>query len=580
MAMKTLCVVMARAGSKGLPGKNAVLLAGKPMVAWTVEHACASRRVDRVVLSTDGEAIAAVGRGCGVEVVRRPAELASDTATVDSAVRHAVEEVEKRHGAVVILYGNVPVRPAGLVDRAVEKLISSGAESVQSVCPVGKSHPYWMKLLVGVGGDELKAYEENRVYRRQDLPGVYQLDGGVIAVTRESLFRVVEGEPHAFLGKDRRAVVTGPGDVVDVDVAMDLEVARAVLTGRGNATRGEIRIGDRAVGDGGRAYVIAELGVNHDGSLGRALELTRMAKRAGADGVKLQLFDAGLLLSDSAMMAGYQKGCGDDPYAMLMRLQLTGDQMRAVREEARGLGMGFIVTCFSVELVREMRGLDVDAVKVASPDAVNLPLVEALLGLGKPMLISTGACELEELGGTVAMCGSGSAVLMQCVSAYPVAAGCAAVGGMDDLRRLCERVGYSDHTTDVRTGMLAVARGACVIEKHLTYDRVASGPDHAASFDEGQFGEYVRLIRLAEEAVGSGGKRVLGCERDVRTVSRQSVCVVRGLSAGHVLRREDVTVKRPGTGIAAARLGEVVGKALRRSVAGNQILVEGDVSGL
>lgn len=228
IAGPALAVVLARAGSKGLPHKNILTVAGKPMLAWTLEHALASQNVDRVVLSTDGPALAEIGRQyTPVDVVMRPAELANDTATVDAAARHAVGQIVSLHDTIVILYGNVPVRPADLTDRAARLLRDTGADSVQSVCPAGKHHPYWMKRL---GDDsEMLAYEDNDIYRRQDLPPVFGLDGGVIAVTRASLFNVREGEPHAFLGNDRRAIVTEPGAVVDVDSAIDLHVAEAVL---------------------------------------------------------------------------------------------------------------------------------------------------------------------------------------------------------------------------------------------------------------------------------------------------------------------------------------------------------------
>lgn len=223
-----LAIVLARAGSKGLPHKNALSVGGKPMLSWTLGHALQSRHIDRVVLSTDGPALAEVGRQTpGVEVVLRPEELADDSATVDAAARHAVSHLISLHESVVILYGNVPARPIDLSDRALELLHQTGADSVQSVCPVGKHHPYWMKR---IGEDAaLLPYEDNTVYRRQDLPPVYELDGGVIAVTRSSLFTVRAGEPHAFLGADRRAVVTQPGEVVDVDHAADLDLAAAAL---------------------------------------------------------------------------------------------------------------------------------------------------------------------------------------------------------------------------------------------------------------------------------------------------------------------------------------------------------------
>ncbi|MEX0775000.1 MAG: acylneuraminate cytidylyltransferase family protein [Phycisphaeraceae bacterium] len=231
--MNTLCIILARAGSKGLPRKNVLPLAGKPMIAWTIDHAQGSRRVDRIVLSTDGDEIAQVGRDHSIEVIERPADLAGDMATVDSAARHAVLAAEAQAGvrcdAVVILYGNVPLRPADLTDCALAKLAETGCDSVQSVCPVGKMHPYWMKRIGGDTGDTLLMYQDNAIYRRQELPPVYMLDGGVIVVTRASLFTVVEGEPHGFLGRDRRAVVTQPGEVMDIDSPLDLIVAEALM---------------------------------------------------------------------------------------------------------------------------------------------------------------------------------------------------------------------------------------------------------------------------------------------------------------------------------------------------------------
>jgi len=225
---RVLAVIIGRAGSKGLPGKNALPLAGRPMICHTIQHAQQSSTVDRIVVSTDGESIAEAARSMSMEVVDRPAELADDQATVDAAVRHAVEALGDESPIVVILYANVPVRPDDLIDRAVEVLSRTGADSVQSYAEVGKHHPWWMVRLDGAG--RVRPYDDHAVYRRQDLPPLHLPDGGVIAVTRESLFATDPDDPHAFLGGDRRGVAIRPGEVIDIDDAADLALAESRLS--------------------------------------------------------------------------------------------------------------------------------------------------------------------------------------------------------------------------------------------------------------------------------------------------------------------------------------------------------------
>lgn len=231
--MKTLCIILARAGSKGLPGKNRRVLAGKPLVAWSIQHARTSSRINKVVVSTDDSEIAKIAHKCSVDVIGRPEELATDTASVEGAARHALITSEEQHrdhyDAAVVLYGNVPVRPPGLIDQAIQKLETSGADSVQSVCPVGKFHPYWMSVLGGDTGDVMTPYQPNEIDRRQDLPPVYQIDGGVIVVRRDQWLNAPPSGPHAFLGQHRCAVVTEPGQVVDIDHASDFLVAQVAL---------------------------------------------------------------------------------------------------------------------------------------------------------------------------------------------------------------------------------------------------------------------------------------------------------------------------------------------------------------
>ncbi len=247
MPASVIVIVLARAGSKGLPGKNVAPVAGRPCVEWTLDAARASRRARVRAVSTDDGRVAALARRReGFLVVDRPEELAADVARVDDAARHALAVIDRAIGgapdasdAIVMLYANVPARPPGLIDGAVELLERAGADSVQSFTPVGKHHPWWT-VRVGPEG-RLLPWEGDTLfhgeYRRQALPPAYVPDGGVLVVTRRALCGGVEGVPsgpHAFLGADRRAIVTPEGSVVDIDGPLDLAVADAVLRGVGS----------------------------------------------------------------------------------------------------------------------------------------------------------------------------------------------------------------------------------------------------------------------------------------------------------------------------------------------------------
>jgi sialic acid synthase SpsE len=309
--------------------------------------------------------------------------------------------------------------------------------------------------------------------------------------------------------------------------------------------------------------------------------LTEAAAAAGADAIKLQVFSADRLLNAAAEFAAYQVGVAESPREMLRRFELNDDELLTVVRRARELGMATVATPFSPEDVGRLAKLELSAVKIASPDVVNWLLLREAAAKGKPLLVSTGAATTDEVGQAMGWLAEWRATvaLLHCVSAYPVGDEWAHVGWMTDLARFGCAVGYSDHATDELAGALAVAAGAAVIEKHLTLDRDAVGPDHAASADPAGFGRYVKLIRRAEKLMGKGCKQVLEIERDVRRVSRQSVVARRKIAAGAAIVEEDVTVQRPGVGIGAEEYANVIGRKAHMEIEVGTILREGMLSG-
>lgn len=329
-------------------------------------------------------------------------------------------------------------------------------------------------------------------------------------------------------------------------------------------------------------YVIAELGVNHDGSLDRALEMVEAAHAARADAIKLQFFRTDLLMSRAAKLATYQAAAGEtDPVEMLRRLELGIGQMEAIVARAHALGMHAIVTVFSTELLDEAQKVAFDAYKTASPDLIHKPLLEALSRTSRPLIVSTGAANMDEVHRAISWLSPAHArlALLQCVSSYPTGVQNAALGGIRALQRAFPGpIGYSDHTTLMESGGLAVAAGAKILEKHLTYDNRAKGPDHAASLTGVNFAVYVRLARQAWQMLGPEHKRVLEIEQDVRRVSRQSITTTRALEIGHALLPGDLTVKRPGSGLEPEKLRAILGRKLARSLEADVPLLESDLT--
>ena len=349
-----------------------------------------------------------------------------------------------------------------------------------------------------------------------------------------------------------------------------------------------IRIGDVLAGPGQRVYVIAEAGVNHNGDVDTAKRMVDVARQAGADAVKFQAFRAERLVTRSAAMADYQKRDApgtSNQYEMLRELELWPDAFAEIRAHCRECGIAFLATPFAPEDVAMLTALEPVAIKIASSDLTNTPLLEAAAETHLPLIVSTGAAKGDEIDAGIAWLRQRDAadrlILLHCVSSYPTDP-CDA-----NLRRiavLADRfgvpTGFSDHTTGIETGALAVAAGAVMIEKHFTLNRSQAGPDHSFSLEPDELAAYIRNIRLAEQMLGSGGLDCADCENDVRRLSRASVVAAVDIAAGQVLRPHMLVVKRPAGGIEPAHLHELIGLTTAQDIPADTPLTWEMVSGV
>ena len=319
-----------------------------------------------------------------------------------------------------------------------------------------------------------------------------------------------------------------------------------------------------------RTYIIAEAGVNHNGSFELACKLVDAAKAAGADCVKFQTFKAKNLVSKNAAKADYQKETTGDGSQedMLKKLELSYDEFIELKKYCDRVGISFLSTPFDFESIDFLNSIDMPFWKIPSGEVTNYPYLVALAKTKKPVIMSTGMCSMDEIRAAIKVLkdnGSDDIKLLHCNTEYPTPfedVNLAAMQSMRDAFGL--EVGYSDHTKGIEVPIAAVAMGATIIEKHFTLDRNMEGPDHKASLEPDELEEMVSSIRHIEDALGSGNKVPSPSETNNKAVARKSIVAKCRIKAGDILSEDNITVKRPGTGISPMKWPEIIGtKAIR-----------------
>ena len=328
-------------------------------------------------------------------------------------------------------------------------------------------------------------------------------------------------------------------------------------------------------------FIIAEAGVNHNGSQSMAIELADAARAAGADAVKFQTFRAEDVVTPTAATADYQRtNTGEtSQFDMIKRLELDEAGHRAVADHCAKAGFEFFSTPFSEPAVAQLVALGVRRIKLPSGEITNKPLIECAAATGLPLLMSSGMATQEEIDTAIGWIaarwqadgrpapGPDNLCILHCTSAYPAPADALNLRALQAMARVTGLpVGYSDHSEGIEAAIGAVALGATVIETHRTLDKSLPGPDQRASADPAEFAAMVAAIRRLEPMLGDGIKRPQAIEQNTRDVARRSVVITREGLAGEVLQLSDLALRRPGTGIEPCQLERVVGCRLRQNL--------------
>lgn len=331
--------------------------------------------------------------------------------------------------------------------------------------------------------------------------------------------------------------------------------------------------------------IIAEAGVNHNGSMELAKKMVVEAKEAGANYIKFQTFQPEKLVSKYADKAEYQKkttGSEESQLEMLKKLALTQEDFRKLKDYCEQVGIGFISTPFDMESIDFLESLDMDFWKIPSGEITNLPYLIKIAETGRPIVMSTGMCQMEEIEDALTWLknsGAGEITLLHCNTQYPTPMEDVNLNAMQSLKRQFHlSVGYSDHTQGIEVPIAAAALGANVIEKHFTLDQTMEGPDHMASLAPEELAAMVRAIRNIEKALGDGEKGVTPSEMTNRNVARKSIVAAGSIQKGELFTEGNLTVKRPGNGISPMRWFEVLGKTAKRDYFEDELIDEEELS--
>lgn len=319
--------------------------------------------------------------------------------------------------------------------------------------------------------------------------------------------------------------------------------------------------------------IIAEAGVNHNGSLDRAKQMVVAAKQAGADYIKFQTGIPEKVISKFAEMADYQKanvGTRESQLDMVRKIMLPNDEFRELKEYCDRQDIKFMSTPFDLTSIDVLVPLAMDYWKIPSGEITNLPYLRKIARLHQPVIMSTGMSGMEEIAAALQVLIQNGLTreqitLLHCNTEYPTPYEDVNLRAMLAIREEFQvKVGYSDHTRGIEVPIAAVAMGAQVIEKHFTLDKTLPGPDHVASLEPQELTAMVKAIRHIERALGSGLKQVSVSERKNIAIARKSIIAARDIKAGETFTEDNLTVKRPGNGISPMRWDEVMGQTARR----------------
>jgi len=569
--MKIIAIIPARGGSKRLPNKNKMLLGSIPLLAHSIKFA-KENHIDKIVVSMNDAFIKEIALQYGAEVMDRPTALASDFSPTIDTLKQVMENVAGNYDYVVVLQPTNPLRPKNLLQEAFKQMKDGNFDSLMTVT---RNEQKLSKIV----NDKFVPYNYTIGQRSQDLEPLYYENGLLyIAKTQLILEGKLVGENHLPF------IVNHPYAKVDIDTQEDFDYAEYLLhkstDNRQPTTDNQlpnlyIEIAGRKIGPDYPPLVIAELGINHEGSLKVAKEMVDAAQRAGVEVVKHQTH----IVEDEMSGAAKKVIPGNATvsiYEIMERCSLNEKDELALKNYVESKGMLFISTPFSRAAANRLEKMNVPAYKIGSGECNNYPLLEQIASFGKPVILSTGMNTIESIQKAVAIFDKHQVpvALLHTTNLYPTPTHLVRLGAMIAMHQAFpEKVfGLSDHTLNNNACLGAVALGASILERHFTDNMNRTGPDIVCSMDEQAAKELIIASKEIWQMRG-GIKEPAKEEQVTIDFAFATVCAIAPIKKGDLFTKENIWVKRPGTGeILAEHYNDLLGKVALRDIENDEQL--------
>jgi sialic acid synthase SpsE/CMP-N-acetylneuraminic acid synthetase len=566
-----MAIIPARGGSKRLPNKNMILLGGIPLIAHSINYA-KENQIDKIVVSTDDDLIKEIALQYGAEVMDRPMALSTDNSPTIDTIKHVIENVAGNYDYLVVLQPTNPLRPKNLLQEAFKKIKEGNFDSLMTVT---RNEQKFGKITNG----KFEPYNYALGQRSQDVEPLYY-ENGLLYIAKPSL--ILEGK---LLGENHVPfIVNNPYAKVDIDTQDDFEYAEYLFyrptTNKQQPNNNQLKnpyieIAGRKIGPDYPPLVIAEIGINHEGSIQIAKEMVDAAQRAGVEVVKHQTH----IVEDEMSGAAKKVIPGNanvSIYEIMERCALDETDELELKNYVESKGMIFISTPFSRAAANRLESMNVAAYKIGSGECNNYPLLEHIASFGKPVILSTGMNTIESIQKAVDIFDKHGVpiALLHTTNLYPTPIHLVRFGAMNELHEAFPNkvFGLSDHTLNNNACLGAVALGASILERHFTDTMQRTGPDIVCSMDEKACFDLIHSSKEVWQM--RGGRKEPAIEEQVTIdFAFAAVCTIAPVKKGEKLSKVNIWVKRPGTGkILAQHFNDLIGKVALRDIGNDEQL--------